>query len=228
MIKVAANPPNVNAMSIVTRGLDELGFRGGADPLGAFGISIGTEMAIVPGRILSPPGIRYGRGTPLVDDRASWNLRGVKFAQGGRLTNWLVLVIKEQRDNSRFPNEFESTQDPELLATVDGFVGMARTCGMEIDPRSPPVYVEVVLPAKDPSDPVRRKAVNEIRIKITSTPKKPIFVLVLLSSTDKHIYNGIKHLCDSYLDIHTVCVQQAKIRKPAGMSCIYILNPMHR
>lgn len=56
MITAAAKPPNVNASAIVGRGLDELGFRAGADPLGAFGVSIGTEMTVVPGRILPPPG----------------------------------------------------------------------------------------------------------------------------------------------------------------------------
>lgn len=75
MITVAAKPPNINGQAIAGRGLDELGYRQGADPLGTFGISIGQEMAVVPGRILPPPGIKYGMGTPAVDDRASWNLR---------------------------------------------------------------------------------------------------------------------------------------------------------
>ena len=54
MITTAARPPNVNAQSIANQGLDLLGFRSGAAPLGAFGVSIGSEMAVVPGRILVP------------------------------------------------------------------------------------------------------------------------------------------------------------------------------
>jgi len=50
MIKVAARPPNVNAQSIVGPGLERLGYKSGADPLSAFGMSVGREMTIVPGR----------------------------------------------------------------------------------------------------------------------------------------------------------------------------------
>jgi hypothetical protein len=40
--------------------------------------------------------------------------------------------------------------------------------------------------------------------------------MVILSNGDKHIYSGIKHLCDSYLDVATVCVHASKIRKEKG------------
>lgn len=78
MILVACKPPNVNGAAIVGRGLDELGFRRDEQPLPNFGVSIGKEMAVIPGRILPAPGIRYGQGTPDVDDRAGWNLRKVR------------------------------------------------------------------------------------------------------------------------------------------------------
>lgn len=80
MITIACRPPNANAESIVGPGLTELGFKDGAPPLTNFGIAIKNEMTVVPGRILPPPRIQYGQGTPQVDERASWNLRAVKFA----------------------------------------------------------------------------------------------------------------------------------------------------
>ena len=40
--------------------------------------------------------------------------------------------------------------------------------------------------------------------------------MVLLSSGDKHVFAGIKHLCDVFLDVHTVCVHSEKIRKDKG------------
>jgi len=43
--------------------------------------------------------------------------------------------------------------------------------------------------------------------------KKPTIVLVLLSSADRNVYNGIKHLCDVYLKLPTVCAQVGKIKK---------------
>ncbi|KAF9467172.1 argonaute-like protein [Collybia nuda] len=211
MILVAAKPPNVNATAIVDRGLGELGYKQGAAPLGAFGISISSEMTVVPGRILTPPGIKYAVGTPSVDDRASWNLKNVKFAKGGRLENWAVLVIKD--GNNR--DEFSSPTDPELLQTIKGFIDMCSRSGMSVD-KNIPTILGARLPAKDRTDPIRAAAILAIRGVLTGMKKKPTLVMVVLSNGDKHVYSGIKHLCDSYLDLATVCVHSSKIRKEKG------------
>jgi hypothetical protein len=211
MITVAAKPPNVNAMSIVDRGLDELGFKHGAPQLSAFGITVGSEMTVVPGRILSPPGIKYGQGTPSVDEKASWNLRNVKFTKGARLENWAVLVILD--GNNR--DEFARPDDPELQATYRGFAAMCKNSGMSVDQKDPTV-IAARLPPKNSTDPTRAAAVGTIRTQLRSLKTKPSMVLILLSNADKHVYAGIKHLCDSYLDLATVCVHSAKIRKEKG------------
>lgn len=196
MILVAAKPPNVNANAIVGRGLDELGFRQNAAPLGAFGISIGTDMAVVPGRILPSPGIKYLQGTPDVDDRASWNLRNVRFAKGSRLENWAVLLIRD--GNPR--DEFADPRDPELLATVKGFADMCGKSGMTVG-RGEPMIIAADLPSKDRTDPTRAKAIAVIRNTLKTLKMKPTLVLVILSNGDKHVYSGVKHLCDSHLDL---------------------------
>ena len=109
MVRVACQPANINAEAIVGRGLAELGFsQAGISPLNAFGVSVGQEMAVVPGRILPSPSIRYGKGIPHVDEKAGWNLRNVKFHVGGRLANWAVLVIQ---DNGR--DDFSGPNDPD-------------------------------------------------------------------------------------------------------------------
>ncbi|KAF7366724.1 Protein argonaute-3 [Mycena sanguinolenta] len=215
MITVAAKPPNVNGQAIAGRGLDELGYRAGAEPLGAFGISIGTEMAVVPGRILPPPSIKYQRGTPEVDERASWNLRNVTFQKGATLQKWAVLII---RDGNR--DEFDGSEDPQLSATIRGFSDMCRKSGMSVQPGAPPV-VEAVLPPKNQADPTRAQAIASIRAAAGTIPFKPLIVLIILSNGDKHIYAGIKacqaiHLFDSYLDVGSVCVHASKIRKEKG------------
>ncbi|KAG6884814.1 hypothetical protein C0993_008033 [Termitomyces sp. T159_Od127] len=196
MITIAAKPPNINANAIVNRGLNELGFRQGAGSLGAFGISIGTEMAVVPGRILPPPGIKYGAGTPQVDDRASWNLRNVRFAKGATLSNWAVLLIRDGNDR----DEFASTSDPELMRTMKGFADMCKNSGMNVN-NAPPTVVQCQLPRKDRVDPSRAQAISAIRTTLRSLKTKPNLVLVLLSNSDKHVYSGLKHLCDSHLDL---------------------------
>lgn len=196
MITIAAKPPNINAMSITDRGLDELGFKRGAAQLSAFGISVGTEMTVIPGRILSPPGIKYGQGTPSVDERASWNLRNVKFTKGARLENWAVMVIL---DGNR--DDFSRPDDPELRAIYRGFADMCKNSGMSVDQQKDPAVIAARLPQKNPTDPIRAAAVNTIRQQLISLKTKPSLVLILLSNGDKHVYSGIKHLCDCYLDL---------------------------
>ncbi|KAK0465234.1 argonaute-like protein [Desarmillaria tabescens] len=210
MIKAAAKPPNINATVIMNAGLNELGFRQGAAPLGAFGISIGSEMTVVPGRILPTPSITYGFGRPDVDaNRASWNLRNVKFVKGGKLAHWLVLLIA---DGNR--EEFSGPNDSELKQTVNGFTNMCKNSGMTVEP--PMACLSAALPPKDRKDPIRASAIDKIRTTLRSYQQKPSFVLVILSNSDKHVYAGLKHLCDSYLDVPTVCVHAGKIRKDRG------------
>ncbi|KAJ7764554.1 argonaute-like protein [Mycena maculata] len=211
MITVAAKPPNVNGAAIAGRGLNELGYRPGAGALQGFGITIGGEMAVVPGRILPPPKIQYGQGTPDVDDRASWNIRNVKFHRGSTLDNWAVLLLHDGNDR----DEFNGKQDPELLNTIRGFTDMCKKSGMRVPMAVPPI-VEAALPQKDSADPTRGKAIGTIRDVVGKLPKKPRLILVILSTADKHIYSGIKHLADSYLDVATVCVHSAKIRREKG------------
>jgi eukaryotic translation initiation factor 2C len=211
MIKVAARPPNINAGLIMDEGLKSLGFKQGAGPLNSFGIGIGQEMAVVPGRLLPPPGINYGQGKPNVDDKASWNLRAVKFAVGGRLAEWAVLVIVE-RDKSR-PTDNPLTD--ELKRTVRGLADMCRTSGVTVV--GEPAYGSVFLPAKSREDPVRKEAIGAIRTAVIKQyPKKPSMILVVLANGDKHVYNGLKHLLDVYLKVPSICVQESKFKKEKG------------
>ena len=219
MIKIAAKPPNVNANAITVAGLRELGFMHGhniSPVLGVFGVSIGNDMAVVPARILTPPRIRYGKGDQSVDDRASWNLKNVVFAEGAKLGPWTVLVLK---DGNRH-DEFGDAQDPQLRNIIDGFTSMCRSCGISVI-QTPPLIAVAELPRKDPQDPVRSQAVKVIRSTLMATRQKPAFLLVILSNGDKHIYAGLKHLCDVYLDVPNVCVQSAKIRKERGQLQYY-------
>lgn len=211
MLSIAARPPNVNANDINGVGLDRLGFRSRASPLGTFGVSIGTEMTVVPGRILEAPTLQYGAGgsSPPINEKASWNLRGVKFAVGAKVTRWAVLVLS---DGSR--SDFQGPNDPNLRATVDGLVRMCNTSGMNVSQsKQDPMFVGCQLPQKSKADPVREKAIAKINNDLMSLPGKPTFVLVMLSSSDKHIYSGLKHLCDVKLGIPTVCVQSSQVAK---------------
>ncbi len=123
MVTVACQHPNANGDVIVTRGLPELGLSQSPPPANAFGITVGSKMAIVPGRILPPPVVHYSGGSPpAVDDKASWNLRGVRFAVGARLERWAVLLIKDGilRDG------FDGPAEPALNQMWRGFADMCE------------------------------------------------------------------------------------------------------
>jgi len=197
MITFAAKPPNINALAISTKGLDELGFRPNASPqMSAFGVSVGNNMAVVPARILPPPRVQYGQGSPIVDEKASWNLKNVKFARGGRLEHWAVLVIRDGNDGV----EFSRPDDPEFIAVYRGFAQMCVTSGLRVE-QQVPMIVPVRLPRRAEEDPTRSQAILELEKAIKTYPRKPSIVLVLLSNGDKHVYSGLKYLCDVVLDV---------------------------
>jgi len=211
MITVACQPPNVNGNAIANNGLKELGFVNPGPTLSSFGVSIGPDMAVVPGRILPRPGLKYANNvSPAVDDRASWNLRDIRFAAGARLEKWAVLLIGD-----RGRDEFQGPQDPALRTVIGGFMAMCKKSGISVSNEQPPV-VAANLPSQDRSDPLRKSAIATIRESLMQLRPKPSLVLVMLSNGDKNIYEGLKHLCDVYLDVATVCVHVGKIRKEKG------------
>ncbi|OJA18329.1 hypothetical protein AZE42_02798 [Rhizopogon vesiculosus] len=211
MITVACQSPNVNRNTIMDNGLRGLGFLNQGPVLTSFGVSIGANMRVVPGRILPKPRLKYANNvSPGVDDYASWNLRGVRFAAGARLENWAILLIGD-----RNRDEFSGPQDPALKNVIDGFMTMCRTSGMHVGGEQPPV-VSANLPPKDTADPLRSEAIVTIREALMGLGSRPSLVLVMLSNNDKNIYEGLKYLCDVCLGIATVCVRVAKIRKEKG------------
>ncbi|KIJ18292.1 hypothetical protein PAXINDRAFT_97712 [Paxillus involutus ATCC 200175] len=213
MLSVACNPPVKNAEEIVNRGLGLLGFKDPGPVLDAFGVTVDPEMAVVPGRILDKPGVAYSsNATAKIDDkRASWNLVNVKFAVGARLDKWAVLVIKDGNDT-----DFKGAADPDLRNVANGFRSMCNKSGMYV-PREP-AYAEVQLPRRDRTDPFREAAIQAIRQELENIVRRsaPDLVLIMLSSEDKSIYEGIKSLCDLRLDLATVCAQSEKIKQVKG------------
>ncbi|KAF5350531.1 hypothetical protein D9756_008708 [Leucocoprinus leucothites] len=193
MITYAANPPN------------------NTPTLAAFGVGVGREMATVPGRILPPPRPKYRQNVDGADfkaDKGSWNLKKVKFTRGVILENWAVLVI---RDNNP-TDEFKGPTDPDLKGILKGFADMCGVSGMIV--KTQPTIAEVSVPPKSrATDPTRSQAIKAIREKMGSSFKvKPKLILVILSDGDRHIYAGMKRLCDVTIDVATVCVQSGKIR----------------
>ena len=207
MVTVARRSPHMNAAAIVNQVRDQLGLDMTRPELRSFGVTIGPDMAVVPGRVLPKPGIKYLSSAALIDDQASWNLRGVTFAVGARLDNRAVLVIKDGSPR----DEFANSSDQDLHWVVARFRNMCNVSGMHVT--ADPKYVTAQLPRKGPSDSLRQTAIETIRNALLNVNRKPTLFFVILANGDKAVYEGLKHLCDVRLDVATVCVQSSKFRR---------------
>ena len=59
----------------------------------AFGITVEPSMISVPGRVLHPPSITFGRGGTVQTNGGSWNLKGKTFHIPKMMAKWTILKI---------------------------------------------------------------------------------------------------------------------------------------
>jgi eukaryotic translation initiation factor 2C len=218
---ILGNPPAVNANFIVNEGLGQLGLRSpAAATLNGFGITIDTEMTVVPGRILPAPRLSYLGGKSTNVNNGSWNILDVKFQRPGVLGPWAVIIVQ---DFQRKP--FRGPDDPDLLQLTNGFWNKLKSSG--IDAKIAPI-IRPTPPLPGPvGDPGRQKALDMIEqtMKSAAAPgKKPSLFLFLLSGRDDFIYPGIKKLCDMKLGVASVCMQLQKARGDPGKQDQYFSN----
>jgi len=109
MIDIACLPPKVNQAEIYRNGLPRMGVQPASEALTQFGISLGTQMAVVPGRILDPPKVAYARNKELQIRDSAWNLRDVQFRKGGKLGPSVAVAFNERR------GDFDDPQDQDLV-----------------------------------------------------------------------------------------------------------------
>ncbi|KAI5797530.1 Piwi domain-containing protein [Peziza echinospora] len=220
MLQYACRSPKTNAEFITGEGLELLGHKGGPNSMiTPFGMKVSEYMEVISARVLPTPNVVYKRGNAQIGhNTASWNLRNVQFPVGGTLKNWAVLVIK---DNGR---ELDNLQDPRLGRIIQEFVGACKSYGLAVSTADEkPRGLELAqLGAPTVADSLRNDARDIIASKIESLKKKPRraglsetpnFMLVLLASEDKYVYNHIKTLVDCHYGIPTVCCQTEKITK---------------
>jgi len=187
MIKYACNIPKVNAEAITQRGFPLLGLGPVKPPTDGFGVTIDTDMCVIPGRELRPPSLTYRAGNARVAN-GSWNILDVKFHRGAQITSWWVLIVRDNR------NTFEGPKDPRLMGLVQGFGNKLRSSGIAL-PQGLPFLMPPATLANPNNDPGRLQSLSIIRNLIKSnlaTRPKPSFILVLLEARDNFIYPGIK------------------------------------
>uniref|UniRef100_A0A0W0FNM2 Putative argonaute-like protein n=1 Tax=Moniliophthora roreri TaxID=221103 RepID=A0A0W0FNM2_MONRR len=226
MIKVACNPPNVNAEAIVGDGFAKLGIAPPSTVLNNFGISVSPEMAVVPGRELQPPRLSYAQKSVSASNGA-WNIMNVRFHRGAGIRSWWMMVVRD----SSFSNTgsiVAGPGDPNLTRLRDNFAGKLRSCGVMLPNTIPRLCVTDLLPplADDPDrkaalEIIRRTFLGELQ---KSGGQKPDFILVLLSHMDNFIYPGIKRIGDVELGLNTVHLQLDKATAEGNRQDQYLSN----
>lgn len=108
MIDIACLPPSISQSEIYRNGLPKMGISPASDALQNFGISLGDQMAVVPGRILSPPKVAYAAGKEMVIRDSAWNLRDVRFHKAARIGNCVAVAINER------PGDFSDAGNAEF------------------------------------------------------------------------------------------------------------------
>lgn len=228
MIKFAARAPNLNAISIAgdlqSPGRGVRLFRL-ADPPGQtnpqidginkFGVSVDTQMVVVPGRILDGPRVTYGANKNITPRLASWNLASVKFAVPGRIPRWQVVVLNLQgrgpRGNALFDNPQGGMLAPEAL-----FNELGRTLtayGLNMSQRAPTQTVSMEPLA------IENRQSNDRRIREVyqkAEDQEVRFLFVVLPDVDKWLYARIKFYGDVEFGIHSINAVGSKLQKEKG------------
>jgi hypothetical protein len=202
MLRVASRRPAENTTIIMENGLPRLGYKPSTSVLQSFGIRTASQMAVIPGRELPPPSVTYGRGVPRVQN-GSWNILDVKFHNGGKMTNWKVLVVRDGVEAL----SFSGPRDERLINFIKAFANKCRNSGMEVGNEPPAILPTDQLPPTK-GDPGRRKALDNISktIERFGDPKGISFILCLLQKRDDYIYPGIKRLCSVNFGVRSQCL----------------------
>ena len=212
MLRVASRKPAANAALIAGTGLNCMGINPAASVLDNFGIRIAVQMAVIPGRELSPPSVTYRRGSARVAN-GSWNIMDVKFHHGAKMGNWKVLVVRD--DVAAL--SFNGPGDPRLSGFIKAFADKCRNSGMDIG-TGPPVTRPTgqLPPIKEDRGRRRALVLIEQAIEGFGDPKGISFILVLLQKRDDFIYPGIKRLCSVKFGVRTQCLLLDKALKEKG------------
>ena len=204
MIRLACNPPNMNVASILDEGLPKLGFKGQSEAMKRFSVEIESTMALIPARYLPPPKVDNARLA-----NGSWDVRKIKVHRGATLKKWAVLVAQDGGEK-----DFVNSDDSVFTKILGDFANRCATSGINITQRRPTTIRFIERLPKDSRNGLREESLGVIKRELDAITAIaiPDLVLVFLSSIEKHIYPGIKKLCDVTLGVRTQCVLIPTIR----------------
>ncbi|KAI0313106.1 Piwi-domain-containing protein [Amylostereum chailletii] len=211
MLSLASRRPAVNAHHIVQQGLPKLGLATSNNLLVEFGVSVSSEMTVIPARELPPPCITYKKGQ-VNPKNGSWNIMNVQFQRGAGASNWKVLVVVDGRPM------FKDANDPSLKGFVNAFVDKCTRIGMSVPQPSQTVFANLPNREDQPGRPGAMRTLEQAMAQLVGkdTWKDVDFVLVLLQAMDDFIYPCVKRLAAVKFGVHTQCLQLDKALSNRG------------
>ncbi|KAF9279099.1 hypothetical protein BGZ68_008138 [Mortierella alpina] len=204
MVKFATQKPH-ERLNNIKKGLEILAYD--QNPyVGAFGVRISKEMAVVRARILDAPMLSYSPRSVqanFASQEGSWNLINKKLIQGATLESWAVAVFVSER---QLPRE-----------QVQGFVReLCQACvdiGINLPNKSPPqVYL-------NPQGDIEQGLRAAWKMAGDQVKKYPQLLLCILPNTGTPLYAEIKRVTDTVLGSASQCMQSIHTRQPKKQYC---------
>ncbi|RUS34172.1 Piwi domain-containing protein [Jimgerdemannia flammicorona] len=205
MINFTCQPPDMRA-NLIKEGIDLLNYREN-DYLKHFGLTVGTEMAIVKARVLETPTLSYHSSSrDVVPDGGAWNLRNTKVATGAVLGSWAVIHFRDPRSR-------RSPTIRQLEVFIREMVQIFHTTGLNVVNREPPIRqvshngnIEEIL--------------KEGWFEAARTAKaQPQLLMCVLPDTDVNLYAQIKRVTDTVIGVSSQCVQAVHTFEPKKQYC---------
>ena len=163
-------------------------------------------MITVPGRILISPQVKYKLDhKPEAADMqfvSSWNQsnrarKPLRFNTETSLARWAAVMINMQGYRYAFDNP------QELRNTMNGFQRALNQAGVHAQVPLAPRMIHMSSPEDSSLEVDLRKAEEDL-------------LLVILPAKHTTLYNRIKHIADTKVGIHTICVVGQKLSNPKG------------
>lgn len=208
MIGFAGRPPNANASSIETSGLQMMQLTNDAqkNTISKAGIQMQTNMLTVPARILPAPVIKFQK--TLTPKDGSWNLANQKFCKPSRL-------------HGIFSSLQINVADRRIV--VQDFAAAARTIHGEFNK-----YGVSTEQYRDPTPAMTLQNLDKqyfgqimknLDAKFAGAAQNKItYILISIPEKNNVLYAIIKYLGDVKYGINTVLVQDSNVGKVMGIN----------
>ena len=163
-----------------------------------FGIKVDPRMAVVPGRVLSRPAVKYYGNANASKGGASWNMKDLKFVKAAAVLPWAMLRIGAA---AKIPENLLDEQYSSLTTSFK-LCGLSSE-GARVIPRKGPMIPDLKAPEDNSEVKLNKRWVNfQLRGMFDNCQKNGVgMLLVILPSADSWLYDRIKYFGDAVYGI---------------------------